>query len=296
MLSYIANFMSVDVDPAGWARARETEGWHVLGVADHLWSARRPFPHVWVTLATVAAATQRTLLTSSFANNLLRSPVEFAQAALSLHAVSGGRFEAGLGAGWSRDEIIGAALRYPPPPQRAGRYIEAVQIVRALLHTGSCRWTGEHYDVDVPALGPRPSVPPLLVGSLGGPRMIREATPHLDRVELKANSIATRDGTLDLAKLGQIPRSHLREMVDAVRRVRDDGPLGLFVLCSVGDDEFTRQMHSMCDPDGLFADFFGPADKVADAVRALEAYGLDRVQISPFNADAFEALAPLLIE
>ena len=44
---------------------------------------------------------------SCFANNLLRSPVEFAQAALTLQRASDGRFEAGLGAGWSREEAEG---------------------------------------------------------------------------------------------------------------------------------------------------------------------------------------------
>ena len=43
--------------------------------------------------------TERVTLLSCFANNLLRSPVEFAQAALALQRASGGRFEAGLGPG-----------------------------------------------------------------------------------------------------------------------------------------------------------------------------------------------------
>ena len=81
-MEFAANFMSGDLSPAVWARRREEEGWDVLGCADHFFSVRRgAYPHVWVTLATFAAATSRVGLTSSFANNLLRSPVEFAQAA-----------------------------------------------------------------------------------------------------------------------------------------------------------------------------------------------------------------------
>lgn len=49
-------------------------------------------------------------MTTAFANNLIRSPVEVAQAALSLHALSDGRFQVGLGAGWAVEEIIGASL------------------------------------------------------------------------------------------------------------------------------------------------------------------------------------------
>ena len=77
-MELIANFMSGDLDPAGWARRREDEGWDALGCADHFYSPNRGYPHLWVTLATFAAATSRVMLTSSFANNLFRTPVEFA--------------------------------------------------------------------------------------------------------------------------------------------------------------------------------------------------------------------------
>ena len=295
MLSFVANLMSADVQPAAWAKAREAEGWPVLGASDHFWSDGRPFPHLWVALATMAAATDGVLLTSSFANNIVRSPVEFAQAALGMQQVSGGRFEAGLGAGWSRDEILGAGLAYPDPPERAGRYAEAVQIVRQLFHEGSCRFSGRHYAIDVPVIGPRQIPPPPIVASVGGSRTIREVTPHVDRVELKANASATRGGALDLEVAGQISKQHLHDLVSAVRRVREDVPLGLFVLCSVGEDRLTKYMRSKCDPHGLFADFYGPAEQVAEAVRKLEGYGLDRVQLSPFDDGAFEQLAPLLL-
>lgn len=107
-MDYVANFMTVDIRPAGWARQREAEGWQVLGCADHLWTKDRPYPNVWVTLAEMACATSNVLLTTAFVNNLFRSPVEVAQAALQLQRLSDGRFELGVGAGWSEDEVIGA--------------------------------------------------------------------------------------------------------------------------------------------------------------------------------------------
>ncbi|MBY0399203.1 LLM class flavin-dependent oxidoreductase [Myxococcota bacterium] len=57
------------------------------------------FPHLWVVLTEMAFSTRTIPLTSSFANDLFRSPVEFAQAALTLNRVANGRFEAGLAAG-----------------------------------------------------------------------------------------------------------------------------------------------------------------------------------------------------
>jgi len=290
-MEYIANFMTTELDPAAWARTREAEGWDVLGCADHLWTDRRSYPHVWVTLATMAAATTTAKLTSSFANNLLRTPVDFAQASLQLQAVSGGRFEAGLGAGWTRDEVTGSSLPYPEAPERADRYAEAVTVVRALLREGACRFTGAHYDIDVPRLGPRPPQgPPPLVASLGGPKTIRTIAPLVDRVELKLISSATRDGALDLPKLAAIPRQHLLDLVARVRAVNADVPLGVFILCSVGDDEMTRSVEAMLG-DTFLGGFFGSAAKVAGSMRALADAGISRVQVSPFGEHSFSLLA-----
>jgi alkanesulfonate monooxygenase SsuD/methylene tetrahydromethanopterin reductase-like flavin-dependent oxidoreductase (luciferase family) len=293
-MEFIANFMTCDLSPVSWARTREAEGWDVLGCADHFFTADRPYPHLWVTLATMAAATSTVRLTSSFANNLLRSPVEFAQAALAMHAACDGRFEAGLGAGWTRNEIEGASLTYPSPGDRAGRYIEAITIVRALLTDGRCTFHGRYYDIDIPVIGPRStaSAPPL-VASLGGDRTIREIAPLVDRVELKLISAATRGGQLELDKLASIPRSHLDDLVAKVRAVNATVPLSVFILCSAGDDARTRAVESMLG-DSFLGGFFGEPSKVADSMHALAEAGISRVQVSPFTEQSFELLATRL--
>ena len=183
-LQFVPNYVDIGIAPATWARAREAEGWHGVAVADHLWHRERAYPHVWVSLGAMAAATTRVMLTSSFANNLIRSPVEFAQAAMTVQQASDGRFEAGLGAGWVRAEIEQIGHRYPPPPERISRYIEAITIAGELLRTRHCTYHGEYYGVDVDILGPDVAPPPL-VASVGGPRSIREgrATRRSCRVE-----------------------------------------------------------------------------------------------------------------
>jgi alkanesulfonate monooxygenase SsuD/methylene tetrahydromethanopterin reductase-like flavin-dependent oxidoreductase (luciferase family) len=294
-VEYVANFLTADQPVVEWARRREDEGWQVLGCADHFFSPHRAYPHLWVTLATFAAATSRVRLMPSFANNLFRSPVEFAQAALQMQAVSGGRFEAGLGAGWDRDEAVAAGIEYPPAGQRAARYAEAVQIIRRLLTDGSCALDGQHYQVDVPVIGPRAGPPPPLVASLGGPRTIREIAPLVDRVELQVISGATRGGVLDLPMVAAIPRAHVDDLVAMVRAVNATVPLGVFVLCSAGTDERTRSWQEGLE--GTFmGGFFGAPAKVADSLHALADAGISRVQVSPFTDAAFELLAPHLLD
>lgn len=291
---FTVNLLEADVDPRAWAQRRESEGWHALSVADHVFS-RRPYPHVWVTATAVAMATQRVTISTAFVNNLLRSPVEVAQAARQLQIVSDGRFELGLGAGWADEEVTGSGLRYPPPGERAGMYAEAAQIVRCLLHQESCSFHGKHYDIEVPVLGPEVDPPPPLLGSVGGPRTIREVTPHLDRVELKAMSAATRGGSLDLSVMGQIPDGHLLAMIDQVREVRPDIELSLFCLFSVGDDPVTQRLAEAMADDSLFRRFFGPPEQVADGLAWLESIGIHAVSLSPMTPHSLEQLAPFVL-
>jgi alkanesulfonate monooxygenase SsuD/methylene tetrahydromethanopterin reductase-like flavin-dependent oxidoreductase (luciferase family) len=294
-MQLVANLMTADEPAADWARRREAEGWHVLGCADHFFSPRRAYPHLWVTLATFAAVTSRVMLTPSFANNLFRSPIEFVQAALQMQAVSGGRFEAGLGAGWEREEAEAAGIGFPPPRERADRYAEAATIVRALLSDGTCSFHGRYYDVDVPVIGPRVGVPPPFVASLGGDRTIARIAPLADRIELQMISVATRGGAMDVNALAAIPRAHLDALVEKVRAVNETAPLGVFVMCGIGDDERTRQFEQRLDGTFL-GGFFGSPAKVAASLHELAGAGISRIQVSPFSDRGFELLAPFLGE
>jgi hypothetical protein len=219
--------------PGEWARAREAEGWHGLAASDHFVTMHLSYPHLWVALTEMALSTGTIPITSSFANNLFRSPVEFAQAALTLQRVSNGRFEAGLGAGWIEDEIVRIGWRFPDGPERAGRYIEAMQIVRELLQTGRCRFAGRHYqiDIDEPGFSSLAPNPPRLVGSAGGPRTLREIPRFVDRLEIQPNASATRGGSVDLVRSAAIEEADVVDAVARVRRVREPN-----ILVIWGDD------------------------------------------------------------
>jgi len=278
-MEFIANFMTAEEDPVVWAQTREAEGWNVLGCADHFFSPNKSYPHVWVTLATMAAATKKVKLTTSFANNLFRSPVEFAQASLQMQSVSHGRFEAGLGAGWEKAEAEGSSIPYPSPSERAGMYIESAHIVRELFDTGGCTFSGKHYNMNIPKIGPMPAAgPPPLVASLGGPRTIK--------------GIA-RNGSVDLPAMATIPESHLYDLVQQVRSVNPTVPLSVFILCSVGDDARTKAVENMLG-DSFLGGFYGSAAKVSESMFCLAEAGIDRVEVSPFTESSFANLATKL--
>tara|TARA_A100001037_G_C15138069_1_gene632160 strand:- start:402 stop:1286 length:885 start_codon:yes stop_codon:yes gene_type:complete len=292
-MEFCPNFISIDDDPAAWAAAREAEGYPIVSVADHI-SDPQPHPHVWVTATTFALSTKKLRVMSAFSNNLFRSPVEFAHAALALQRDSGGRFEAGLGAGWAAREINGMGWEFPVPKDRAGRYIEAVQIARELLHTGKCNFKGSYYEIDIPLIGPLVE-PPLLVASCAGPRVLKGVAPYVDKIELMGFSMtaAPDDPTSVMNALMSYTEDDLRQRIDLARDVAPETPLGFLALCGAGDDP-ALEAQSKGLGNSLFAKLVGPTEQVAETLHKLGDMGLDSVQIAPSTPDTLSNLAPLL--
>lgn len=283
-------------DPGPWASEMEAAGWDGICASDHFWVADDPYPHVFVTATGMACATSRIRITSSFCNNLFRSPVEFAQAALSLQQASHGRFEAGLGAGWAKAEMLASGMQYPDGPGRMSRYIEAMQIAGSLIRTGQCRFKGDYYQIDISGdnrIGPVVEQPPPLVGSVGGPRGMREITPLVDRIEVKASARSTRGGQIDLAVMATVTGDEIRRNVDRVRAVDDSIPVGVFILTAAGDNETVRGMKALMG-NGYLGNFMGHPEDVAASLAALADIGISRVQLTEFAPGSHQSLAPYL--
>ena len=175
-------------DGRGWldhARRVEEAGVDVLLIRDHFSAGAfgqqlAPF----TALATAAAVTTRLRVGTIVLSNDFRHPAIVAHEAASLHLVSGGRFELGLGAGWYQPEYDAAGIGFDPAGQRIGRLEESLSIIRALLSGTAVHHSGTWYRVeglDLDVLPAPRSSPRLLVGA-GGPRMLRLAARHADVV------------------------------------------------------------------------------------------------------------------
>ena len=140
-MELFANLTSTRYEPAEFASAAEAAGFDGVTCSDHYFLTDL-FPHVWVSLAAMASATERVQIAPSFVNNLFRSPFEFAQASASMQRLANGRYEAGLGAGWTAGEMIATGQEYPDGPVRARQYREALLIVARTAHHWSMQLRG----------------------------------------------------------------------------------------------------------------------------------------------------------
>jgi probable F420-dependent oxidoreductase len=162
-------------DVVGAARAAEHAGFDIFQVGDHVGTE----PSALVCLAAAAVATERIRLGTLVLNNDLHHPVPLAQELATLDQLSGGRLEAGLGAGHSFTEYAAMGQPFDPPAARKERLAESVEILRALLDGGGpVSFHGTHYRLDgAVTLPPRQEHVPLLVGVNG-----RTALAHAVRL------------------------------------------------------------------------------------------------------------------
>jgi F420-dependent oxidoreductase-like protein len=166
-------------DQLAMARCAEEEGFDAFFRSDHYVKMGggdgRPGPtDSWATLAGLARETTSIRLGTLVTSATFRLPGPLAVAVAQVDAMSGGRVELGLGAGWYEDEHRAYAIPFPPTKERFDRLEEQLGIITGLWTTpadGTFDFDGQHYQViGSPAL-PKPTQrphPPIIVGG-GGP-------------------------------------------------------------------------------------------------------------------------------
>src|SRR5215207_8671764 len=128
----------------------------------------------WVTLAALARETSRIRLGTMVTAATFRHPGPLAISVAQVDAMSGGRIELGIGAGWYEAEHVAYGIPFPPLKERFDRLSEQLAVITGLWSTPEGKtfsFTGTHYSLrDSPAL-PKPvqSHIPIIVGG-GGPK------------------------------------------------------------------------------------------------------------------------------
>jgi probable F420-dependent oxidoreductase len=172
---------------ADHARRAEDAGAGSLLIRDHFSAGAfgqqlAPFS----ALAAAAAVTARLHVGTLVLSNDFRHPAIVAHEAASLHHLSGGRFELGIGAGWYQPEYSAAGIPFDGARQRIDRLEESLTIIRGLLAGHPVHHSGNWYQIDgldLDVMPERQGRPRLLIGA-GGPRMLRVAARHADVVGL----------------------------------------------------------------------------------------------------------------
>ena len=198
-------------DPARVARLSaeaEEAGWDGVFVWDNLRFVE-PVVDVadpWITLAAMAAATERIRLGPLVTPLARRRPAKVARETATLDRLSGGRLTLGVGLGSdqfaSEYSMTGEEI---DDRRRAGMLDESLEILTAAWSGEPVNHRGEHYTVDgmrfLPRPVQRPGVPVWVAGYYGKRRPLRRAARYqgffplgLDRPEQLAEIVADLTG------------------------------------------------------------------------------------------------------
>ena len=202
-----------------------------------------PIYDAWVSLAFVAAQTERIRLGTHVYILPLRHPLVTARAFTTLDVLSEGRANLGIGVGWLEDEfnIVGESFR-----TRGKRTDEIIAVLKTLWREKVVEHHGEFYDLPPLRFEPKPVQkphPPIEVGGTTAPAIRRAA-------RLGDGWLAT--GLLELDELQQ-----LIKQLHAQRREagRDNGPFDVSMTNRLSLD--------------------------VDSMRRYEDIGVTRVMLSP---------------
>lgn len=168
------------------AKATEDLGYDAFFRSDHYLAMGDadglPGPtDAWITLAGLARETRRIRLGTLVTAATFRHPGVLAIQVAQVDAMSGGRVEFGLGAGWYEAEHT--AYGIPFPADKFPRYEEQLAVITGLWNTPAGEtfsFAGEHYTLaDSPAL-PKPAQDriPVVIGGMGAKRTPRLAARY----------------------------------------------------------------------------------------------------------------------
>jgi probable F420-dependent oxidoreductase len=296
---------------ADWARRAEDRGFDSVWLSDHFFLSfgrygadRKPIAALepMTALAGFAAVTSRVRLGTLVLCDAFRHASLLAKMAVTLDAVSGGRLDLGLGAGWFADEFDAFGFPFGTVGKRFAGLEETLGVLAALQAGSPATFDGPTVSLREARLLPAPVAGriPVLVGGKGGPRLLRLAAKFADgwNVVWRVN-----------------PETYAERVAAARAACEAEGrdpetmrfTVGLHTF--VGEDEeaakasFERGRETF--PGGWLDDetweswradtLSGSTEQVIERVGELEAIGVDEIVVSPWVLP-FAAPEPEIVE
>ena len=169
------------------AQEAEAAGYSSIWLYDHFHTVPTPTQEVtfecWTSTAALARDTKRVRLGQMVTCNSYRNPALLAKIASTVDALSHGRLDFGIGAGWYEHEYVAYGYQYPSTHERLARLREAVQIILAMWTQEEANFEGTYYQVkgaiNQPKGVQKPHIP-LLIGGGGEKVTLRLVAQYAD--------------------------------------------------------------------------------------------------------------------
>jgi probable F420-dependent oxidoreductase len=275
-----------------------------LWVAEHLLTARGLYGTAWLspleTLAFAAGCTSRIRIGTCILIPPIRNPVFLAKEIASLHMLSGGRYELGVGVGWDAREFGVAGV---PLKQRGGRTDEILDIFDKLWTGDEVTHHGRYYQFDRVTIDPPlPAKPRLWVA--GGSKIKTGLSPDPETIAPTVLERICRRADGWIARAAGSNESVIADWAQITRRLDEIGrPRGSVTFAHVNmthvvptDDEaaalkiqrplIERVMGTHRSFEHLQTCYLlGTPARIRDRIAELAEAGLEYLMLSPLGYD-----------
>mgnify|MGYP001567113700 FL=1 len=142
-----------------------------------------PFFEAYTLLSAIAAITTKLRIGQVVTCNSYRSPSLLAKMSSTLDAISDGRLEFGIGAGWFEYEYNSYGYPFDSASARIEQLDESITIIKKMWQKEKSSFKGKHYSIKNAICSPKPIQnphPPIMVGG-SGQKLIAVAAKHATR-------------------------------------------------------------------------------------------------------------------
>jgi F420-dependent oxidoreductase-like protein len=279
------------------ARTAEAAGIEAFFRSDHYasfpGSSGLPTTDAWATLAGLARETETIRLGVLVSPVTFRVPGNLAKVIQTVDEMSGGRVEAGFGAGWNATEHEQLGIPFPPIGERYDMLEEQMAVIHGLWTEpdgwsfDGRRWTvrGSMRHGEIARDGRRH--PHILFGGKGGPRLASLVARYGD--EFNLNSASPDDAPEAYARVREACRAIGRDPESVVYSAMTG------VLIAETEAELRERVSTLIaalgagvdDADAWLAErrrrwIMGTPDEARARIDALERTGVERVMLQDF--------------
>jgi len=132
--------------------------------------AETAFFEAYTLLSAISSVTTKLRIGQVVTCNSYRPPSLLAKMTSTLDAISNGRLEFGIGAGWFEYEYNSYGYKFDDPSTRIEQLDEALTIIKEMWQNEKSSFNGKHYSIKNAICNPKPIQkphPPIMVGGAG---------------------------------------------------------------------------------------------------------------------------------
>jgi alkanesulfonate monooxygenase SsuD/methylene tetrahydromethanopterin reductase-like flavin-dependent oxidoreductase (luciferase family) len=273
----------------------DRNGFEWVSVWDHMYCRTNdadPHHEAVALMAALAMDTENVEIGNLVFCAAYRNPGILVKSLITIDHLSGGRANAGIGAGWHEPEFKAFGIPFLPVKGRMDMLEEHAASMKSLLNNEVTNYDGEHVQLTNAYMNPRPlrDKLPLWVGGAGEKRTLRIAARHADGWNapyIGPEEYAHKMNVLDqwCEKEGRDPSEITRSLNLGFYMSADEA--GAAAARQKYFDQFQEQAE-----DRIGGHLIGSPQEVIDRLGEFQQAGIDRINIAfrpPVDWDALHA-------